>query len=145
MMMYNKNSGFTLLEVLLAITLMTILLTFTFFTFQKFSHILQKELFLTQLEADLYYAHAYAINHGESVIVRFKRLNNEYEAINNVTREIIFLRKLPTSIIIDRTNLDYFVITPRGTVSRFGTVYFRINDEEIKVTFQIGRGRFKIE
>ncbi|WP_062104692.1 competence type IV pilus minor pilin ComGD [Bacillus niameyensis] len=140
----QSEKGFTLIEMMIVLAVISIILSFSILTLKSFSEMIQKKMFVTQLESDLYYAHSYALNRRETVVFSFSILSNEYNAVT-ATGEVIFVRKLPHSIYIEKTNLHSFSITPRGTVSNFGTVNFRHNQKTFKMTVYIGRGRFSIE
>ncbi|MBS4176353.1 competence type IV pilus minor pilin ComGD [Lederbergia citrea] len=141
----HKENGFTLLEILIVICVMTVLLSFSFFTIKSFSELMQKRAFISQIQSDLYYAHSYALSRRETVTVRFSILSNQYEAISGHSREIIVQRKIPKPIKLENSNVPSFIITPEGNVSNFGTVFFRLNDKRLKLTFFIGRGRFLVQ
>ncbi|MBS4194648.1 competence type IV pilus minor pilin ComGD [Lederbergia citri] len=142
----KREDGFTLLEVMIVITVMTIILSFSFFTLTSFWALMQKNMFLNQLQSDLYYAHAYALNRQETINFRFTRITQQYEAASKDSNKMIIQRKLPAAINIDReTNLSSFTITPDGNVSNFGTMILNVKGKKVKITFYIGRGRFLIE
>lgn len=137
--------GFTLMEMLIVIGTISIILSFSLFTLKSFTDVVQKRTFIHQLKADIYYAHSYAINRKETVVFSFSPSSNKYEAVLRDSGDLLLRRKFPNSIYIAHTNLESFTITPAGTVSNFGTVTFRQNQQTIKITFYIGRGRFSIE
>ncbi|MCR2820383.1 competence type IV pilus minor pilin ComGD [Lederbergia panacisoli] len=143
--LHKNNKGFTLLEVLIVISVMTIIFSFSFFTLKSFWVMMQKNMFLNQLQSDIYFGHSYALNQKETIIFRFSRINQQYEAVMRDTNKVIIKRKLPASIRIVETNLPSFAITPEGNVSNFGTMVISVNDKRMKITFYIGRGRFLIE
>ena len=134
------EDGFTMLEVLIVMSVLTVLLSFSVIKLQPIWETMQKKMFITKLQADLYYAHSYAMNRKESVTVSFPRGNNEYQAISS--KELLFKRQIPSPIILAATNLNSIVITAEGNVSNFGSMTFQMNDRKITMTFYIGRGRF---
>ncbi|MBS4217161.1 GspH/FimT family pseudopilin [Bacillus sp. FJAT-49711] len=144
--MLNKNNkGFTLLEVLIVISVMTIIFSFSFFTMKSFWGLMQKNMFLNQLQSDIYFAHSYAINQQETIIFRFSSINQQYQAVTKDTNDVMIQRKFPAAIKIVESNIPSFSITPDGNVSNFGTMILSINEKRVKITFYIGRGRFLIE
>ncbi|MDQ0342204.1 competence protein ComGD [Lederbergia wuyishanensis] len=146
MEMLSKNqNGFTLLETLIVISVTTIILSFSFFTLKTFATLMQKNMFLNQLQSDLYLAHSYAINREETVTFRFSRISQQYEAVSKDANKAIINKKLPYSIRIEESNLPSFNITPDGNVSNFGTMLLNVNGKYVKITFYIGRGRFLVE
>lgn len=145
----RNDHGFTLLEAMIVVAVITIMLTFSLITFQTFSEMMQRKTFIGQLKTDLYYLHSLAINQQKSIVFQFSVRNNQYEARfkddNETSKDEIFKRKLPQQIKIEKSNLPSFVITPDGNVSNFGTVHFRQQEKTFKITFYIGRGRFYVE
>lgn len=141
----QREQGFTLLELLIVLTVLTIVFSFSVITLGSFADKMKKNLFITQLQSDLYYAHAYAIHQKEPVLVSFSITENMYQANAVGTKKILFQRKLPPSIYLEKSNLTRFTITSEGTVSNFGTVLFKVHDGSIKLTFYIGRGRFSVQ
>ncbi|MBS4209610.1 competence type IV pilus minor pilin ComGD [Bacillus sp. FJAT-50079] len=139
----NRQDGFTLIEMLVVISVLTILLSFSLFSFKHFHDWMQRELFITQLQSDLYYAQAFAINRKESVHVKFLKEENQYEAVAQ-SGELLLKRKIRTPIYISELSVLSYTITSEGTVSHFGTVTFKHQDHSIQLTFYIGRGRFNV-
>lgn len=141
----KETRAFTLMEVLIVIVVMTIILSFSLFTIKAFWETMQKRMFIHQLQADLYYAHAYAINRQEGVTFSFSKLNKRYEAIARQSNEVIIEREFPSHTSIVDSNLPRFIITSDGHISNFGTITFQCYEKKITFTFYVGRGRFKIE
>ncbi|MEK3890745.1 competence type IV pilus minor pilin ComGD [Bacillus sp. FSL K6-3431] len=137
--------GFTLLEVLIVITVLTVMLSFSVFTLGNFAEVMQKQLFITKLQSDLFYAQAYAIHQKEPVVVRFSKVKNGYQAMSKDTQTFLFERKIPAPIYLSESNLVSLTFTAEGTVSNFGTIIFKMGNKSIKLTFYIGRGRFSVQ
>lgn len=130
---------------LIVLSVVSIILLFSIFTYQSFSDMLEKKAFITQLEADLYYAHAYALNRRDRVRIQFLPTKKEYKAIDVQSGELLFQREFPATIDIQERNILSFVINEEGNVSNFGTILFRQNQHTIKLVMYIGKGRFSIE
>lgn len=135
--------GFTLLEMLIVLAVVSIMLAVGIAGVKPVMEWVQKQMFITQLESDLYYAHSYAINRKETIVFRFSKEQNVYEAASG--RKTIIKRKFPDSIKMTGGNLSRFHITPEGTISYFGTVQFQVNDTAVKLTIYLGRGRFNVK
>ncbi|MBO0995254.1 competence type IV pilus minor pilin ComGD [Bacillus sp. SD088] len=141
----QSSKGFTLLEMLIVLSVVSIILLFSIFTYQSFSDMLEKKTFITQLEADLYYAHAYALSRRDKVQIQFSSIKKEYKVIDVQSGEIVLERRIPSTIYIQKSNVNSFVINSEGNVSNFGTIIFQQHQHTIKLTFYIGKGRFRIE
>ena len=140
----GDQDGFTLLEAMVVISVLTVSLSLAVHTFKPLWAKVNKKMFITKLEADLYYAHSYAISRKERVNVTISRLNNEYSAMDAGTGKYLYRRKLSVSNRIAETNIPRYTITPDGNISPFGTVVFQSGEVQIKLTTHIGRGRFVV-
>lgn len=141
----HSNKGFTIIEMLVVLAVLSAVLFLGIFTFQPIKVWMQKKLFISQLQSDLYHAHSYAINRKERIVLTFPRDNTYYSAVDQ-SSSVIFIRELsePIKIAGDGT-LTRFHITPDGTISNFGKVNFLLNKEKIELTVYIGRGRFVVK
>ncbi|MBS4199657.1 prepilin-type N-terminal cleavage/methylation domain-containing protein [Bacillus sp. FJAT-49732] len=141
----KEQNGFTLLEILIVLSVLTIILSISFFSLKSFWATMQKNMFLNQVQSDIYFAHSYAINREDTILFRFSRISHQYEAVSRDTNKVLINKKLPAAIRIEETNLPSFYITPDGNVSNFGTMMLNVNGKTVKITFYIGRGRFLVE
>lgn len=139
------NKGFTFIEILIVLTVLSIMLIFSIFILRSYSEYMEKRNFIEQLQADLYYLHAYALNNKEAVTVRFSPTGRQYEALSGRPEETIIKKSIPEAIQIVESNIPVFTITPQGTVSNFGKIVFQHHDTRFSLVFYIGRGRFQIE
>ncbi|GIN96370.1 hypothetical protein J6TS1_22400 [Siminovitchia terrae] len=148
-MAYEKlrsNKGFTLLESLVVLLVVSVVLLFGMITVNPMMEWMQKKMFVSQLRSDLYHAHSHAINRKERVSVSFSRGSSQYSATGDSTG-VLFIRDLPPPVKITGGSLKQlrFHITPDGTINNFGIVNFALNDQPIELIFHIGRGRFVVK
>src|SRR5690606_905322 len=142
--MSNHSKGFTLIEVLIVITITTIILTTSVIAWNSLWETVQKRTFIAQLQTDLYHAHAFAINRQEAVTVSFHITNNRYQAETG-KKVVLFYRYLPNNCFITKATITKFSISPQGTVSHFGKIDFQINAQPVRLSLGIGSGRFSFE
>lgn len=143
-LLYARSlKGFTLLEMLIVLAVISVMLAIGMAGIKPATGWVQKQMFITQLESDLYLAHSYAINRKETIIFRFSKDQNQYEAASG--SNLIVKRELPANIKMTGGNLTRFHITPDGTISHFGTVRFQANDSVVELTIYLGRGRFIVK
>jgi competence protein ComGD len=145
MTVLRSKRGFTLIEMLVVLSVVTILISLGGLSFRSISLIMDKKMFISQLEADLYYAQSYAMNRKLEVYVQFYAEANRYVAMDNNHVRIIDRTFSPNNKMLSGSNLTAFSITPDGNISRFGTMYFKTGNEKIKLVVNIGRGRFNVQ
>ena len=130
---------------LIVLMLITILLSWVIFSIVPLKVQTDKHLFITQLQADLYKIQSYSIHHEVTVILTFYPLSNKYVA-RTLSGEIVVSRKVFSAIEFDQAGtLKEIVFFSSGNTNRFGSVHFRTEDILIKLTFQIGQGRFYVQ
>lgn len=142
--MKNIN-GFTLVEMLIVLLIFSLLLLIGGYSVNALRGTLERDVFFNQLEADLYYVQNYAINRHESVFVQFYPFYDRYTVTSINTKEVLLSRQLPSSIDMMEGSFTSYIITPDGNTNKFGTIKFKRNQTEIRLIFNIGRGRFRIE
>ncbi|MED1205144.1 competence type IV pilus minor pilin ComGD [Heyndrickxia acidicola] len=144
MTILRSRKGFTLIEMLVVLSVTVILISLGGLSFKPLSFMMDRKMFISQLEADLYYAQSYAINRRIEVYVQFYAEAGRYVATDSNHVRIIDRTFSPSTKILSGTNLTAFSITPDGNISRFGTMYFKAGNEKIKLVVNIGRGRFSV-
>lgn len=142
----HSNKGFTLLESLIVLSVVSVVLLFGILALNPVMEWMQKRMFVSQLQSDIYQAHSYAINRREKVLFVFSRDDNRYSATGE-SGGLLFKRDIPPPVKITGGTLNqlWFHITPDGTINHFGYVHFSLNDQVIELSFNIGRGRFVVK
>ncbi|MBE6183762.1 prepilin-type N-terminal cleavage/methylation domain-containing protein [Bacillus ginsengihumi] len=142
----NEEQGFTLIEMLIVILVMTIVASFGFINIKPLWTTVKKHLFINQLQVDLYYAQTYAITKQTNVYVQFYERANRYMMTDNQHQHLIVDRKLPENVdMLSEGTFSSYTINPDGNVTNFGTIYFRAGEEQVKLVVNIGRGRFYVQ
>ncbi|UXH44475.1 competence type IV pilus minor pilin ComGD [Rossellomorea vietnamensis] len=130
---------------LIALLIFTILLSWVGFSIIPLKDHTEKELFISQLESDLYQIQSYSINHQTPLFLTFYPFTNKYVAKTDA-RQTIVSRELPAGIVINSTNsLEEITFYPDGNTNRFGRVNFKMGDVTLFLMFQIGQGRFYVQ
>lgn len=144
--MDDRNTGFTMIEVLLVLSILSLFIYLGGVGVQKLWSTMERKVFISQLEADLYYAQTFAISRKTNVSVDFYPLYDRYVAKNANENEILFDRQLSKSIdLLNAGAIRSFSITGDGSITKFGTLSFRNQQNVISLVFYIGMGRFRIE
>ncbi|MCM3650448.1 competence type IV pilus minor pilin ComGD [Metabacillus litoralis] len=142
----HKKNGFTLLESLLVLSIVSIM---SLVLITNIVPIHQKkviESFLTQFEKDLMYAQQFALVNEESVYLLINAKQQQYD-VKSTSRSTPFLkRNYSSDIVIEGSALSNRIIyNSNGSIQKSGTIYIYYKKSTYKATFYLGKGRFKIE
>ncbi|MGM0853064.1 MAG: competence type IV pilus minor pilin ComGD [Bacillota bacterium] len=141
----NGEAGYTLIEILFVLLIFTTLLSWVSFSILPMKEHNEKDLFLSQLQSDLYQIQSHSIRHQVPITVTFYPITNKYVA-KTTTRQTIVSREISSSIQITSINsLEDITFYPNGNTNRFGKLNFKMGDTMIQLTFQIGQGRFYVQ
>ncbi|MEI5908092.1 competence type IV pilus minor pilin ComGD [Bacillus spongiae] len=139
---HNSQAGFTLLETLFVLFMVSIIFSLATFSFQAFQSQSKQRQFIHQLTIDLYEAQTYAIHYETAVYVQF--YSHKYH-VKTQGGKLLFVRQLPENSSVQSNSFNSFTFYPNGNTNRFGTIKFQIENQTIKCTFFIGKGRFYVE
>ncbi|WP_142919902.1 competence type IV pilus minor pilin ComGD [Peribacillus glennii] len=107
------------------------------------------ELFLRHLSDDIYYAQSYAISHQQYIevyiIVSAKGTGGQYY-IRNVSKGVLLERDIPGDIkFLEGTMELRLFFASNGNITKSGVWKVKTANGDYKITFNIGKGRFRIE
>ncbi|WP_062355902.1 competence type IV pilus minor pilin ComGD [Bacillus kwashiorkori] len=139
----KSQKGFTLIEVLLALTIFLMLVSFLPPLYTSLSDKIETKIFLQQLEEDLYYAQQYAMVNRTPVYYQVYKSMNEYR-IWPFGQDVMIRRKIPANITVDGGTVLSNYFKSNGNVPSFGTIHFQKGKKLYVLTLHIGRGRFVI-
>ncbi|WP_042355066.1 competence type IV pilus minor pilin ComGD [Bacillus rubiinfantis] len=142
----HSQKGFTLAESLIVLTIFITLSSVTIFSLKPQQTMVEDEAFLTQLQADLYYAQNYAIAHQNEVLVIFIPNQYRYKMSEHKELKTILERKYSKSFYLTEGSIPLtFKFLPNGNVSGFGSFFIRTEKKTYRLTIMIGRGRFYVK
>jgi competence protein ComGD len=141
----HTQSGFTFIEMFLVFLIFSTLMTFAAFSAEPLKNQTEKSLFISQLQSDLYLIQSHSIFSQSSLTLVFYPYANKYVAKDYYGKTLVS-REFPDGIKLSELNrLNEIVFNPSGNTNRFGQVYFNCDESTIKLTFQIGQGRFYVQ
>jgi competence protein ComGD len=140
----GAQSGNTMLEMLLVLAISITLLFLSSISILPLQETLTKKNFISLLKADLYYLQSYALNKNERVMLQFYPYEAKYSA-KVIGGKNLLVRNLPEGISQTSNSLNSITFYPNGNTDRFGSIYFMSGEDQIKVSFQIGQGRFYVQ
>ncbi|MDQ0156403.1 competence type IV pilus minor pilin ComGD [Robertmurraya andreesenii] len=140
----RNEKGFTLIESLIVLSIFLLIISLSSLLLRTQSIQLEKQLFFTQLKADLLYAQQHAITSQKLVSVNFV-IPEKFYYIRKQNGEILIKREYSDKITVSEGSQKlFFRYHSNGNISSFGSIYFYIDGERYQMTFQLGRGRFYV-
>lgn len=141
----NKEKGFTLIEVLLVLSVLAVLTSLSILHLKPLNEKKTIDFFFEQLQNDLFYAQQYAISHNETVKVVFQDTKPQYSTVIGGINSIVQLREFDKAIKIQFATLGstlYF--NSSGNINKSGTMLVIYKKTTYRVTFLLGKGRFYV-
>lgn len=137
-----ENDGFTLVETMLTLFVVSILLFITIVHIPKFenNHSLDEvqniKYFLEKKQFD-------AMRKESLVLMRIDYQTNEITSLDTKdnSREVLKINHC----VLKEGSLTQFTFNNKGDSSAFGTIYLFCQNKTSKLIFQIQKGRFRIE
>ncbi|GLB58178.1 competence type IV pilus minor pilin ComGD [Cytobacillus sp. NCCP-133] len=143
--MIKNQKGFTLLESLFVLSIFLIIATITAVLIKPHFIYFEKQMFFTQLKADLLFAQQYAITHQTEVIVQFAPDQQMYSAHTKIGSRPVVIREYSKIFEVKKGTMPlYFQYGPGGNTNKFGSFYISAGEERYQITFLIGQGRFYV-
>lgn len=142
--LYNQR-GFTLLEMLLVLSIFMMIVSLSFGIYPTFIKNVDTRLFLEQFSDDLYYSQQYAITQQKNIYFAIDVPGRSYYSYSYSDGRIL-QRSIPEDVKFERLTLDLVLtFTSTGNVSSSGSWQIRADQNLYKFTVYLGAGRFKIE
>lgn len=141
-----SEKGFTFLELLLVLSVVSILTAIVMPIGNKWAQATSEEEAIQLLTSTIYSMQSYAIAHKETTRVHFKRIDNQTKYIaDRVGKGIISETYLPESMrVSSSSSLKEIIFAANGDIVNFGTLTFLTNTGTISIKFQFQHGRMII-
>ncbi|MED4878341.1 competence type IV pilus minor pilin ComGD [Anoxybacillus geothermalis] len=141
-----RNGGFTLLEMLVVLSVVLLLSVLAVPAFGGAVRQQEEAHMLAVLRADLYSAQQHAIAHRRKVSVFFNNGRGEYRAVEGGSGRTVVVRSLPAPWRFQLGTLrNPLIFTDNGNIEQAGTVWVKSGRGSYKVTFLLGKGRFYVQ
>ncbi|MCL6615948.1 MAG: prepilin-type N-terminal cleavage/methylation domain-containing protein [Anoxybacillus ayderensis] len=138
-----NERGFTLIEMLIILFVVTSIMSFTVPPFQHVLAERQLQYFLEQFRNDMLYAQQYAMSRKKTVAIIFYFDTCRYQVKEGGTfgKELL-ARSFPSPFQFQMATLSpplYYY--PNGNVNKAGTLLVAYGHKKYKIVFQLGKGR----
>ncbi|WP_181502717.1 competence type IV pilus minor pilin ComGD [Paranoxybacillus vitaminiphilus] len=143
----RKESGFTLIEMLIVLTIINVLLMLSIPKMDRLVEKKQTDYFIEQFKDDMLYAQQYAMTHKSSVIIVFY----DQQPVYRITEESVFGRILLHRSYSDKLQIQPvtlqspLIFLPNGNVNKSGTILVTYGKQTYKIVFLLGKGRFYVQ
>lgn len=137
--MSHNQQGFTLIEILVVLSLFTILLTLIFPISYSLLENKTEEKVLELFQYDILFLQNQSVANGREDYLRMVFSKDGYTITD--TKNELFTRRLPEDWEIDTRTLNYISFKHNGTTRYSGTIEIISPNNRYTVTFPIGKGR----
>ncbi|MBC1632225.1 competence type IV pilus minor pilin ComGD [Listeria welshimeri] len=139
-----KNNAFTLLEMLLVLSISLTMITLTIYPISTTLSSLTEKQLLEEVKAAIYFAQLNAITTSNDTVISFQPEINHFSS-STATSALTNIQ-FDNSLKINHIKPEKFRFSGLdGSINRFATVHFSGKKQTYKLIFQIGKGRFRIE
>lgn len=136
------NSGFTMMEMMLTLAIVSIILSITITSIPEY-RVDNVDDEIENISYIFQGAQMSAIADGQSYVVLMNYINNEI-SVRNISGKTINTHKLNVCSLEDY-GLKQITYRRTGDTSAFGTVYLSCDGKSVKFIMQIQKGRIRIE
>lgn len=140
--MKNKN-GFTLIEMLFTLAILSILILLFVPSFNKTVQNQQVNQFLHVLQSDVLYMQNLSTGNKSDIRMIFNE--NHYVVTNYLSNDIFIERQYPNDVTIQTRTINYVSFNDKGTIRYPGTIQIKSRHKNYRVIFPLGKGRFYID
>ena len=142
----NKEAGFTMIELILVLSIVTIMSAIIIPVGEKWIRTTEEEDALRSLIVTIHSLQSYAMANNAFTQLRFRKVDSRTEYIAARRGQEEFSRKLlPKGMyVLSSSNLKVVEFHGNGNIINFGTLVLSTKTDLIRITFQFQRGRMII-
>ncbi|MGV3244028.1 competence type IV pilus minor pilin ComGD [Staphylococcus sp. 11262D007BW] len=137
------KGGFTLIEMLIVISIITLILGLSFIKPPKLFTEYQIKLQAALLTSKLDFYQAEAIKNKSDILLVFRKKQNDIKVVmlNQTKPQYIPLTPLKLN---SHSNLDNIKFDRNGNINKFGTLKFNYLNEKFSLIYHIEQGRYRL-
>lgn len=138
-----KKNGFTLLEMLLVLSAISILSVVTYFNLSSIYEKQKMNQFMHQFSQDILFMQQVAMSRHNRHTFRWFPNQASYSITSSGETNPVLVRYYPSDIQVNvNTFPNPMSYGPDGNINRGGTIIISYKSKTYHVVFQLGRGRF---
>lgn len=145
-MKVNNQNGYTLVEMMLVLFVVSIISSITLVSFQGVINEKRLQLFLNMFERDVLYAQTYAMSHSKSIYLVISTESNFYTIQESGLGKVLLRRDFSEKI-----KIEHITMTPpitffaNGSIRQAGKLYVTYSGKKYAIVFLLGKGRFYVK
>ncbi|GEK31651.1 competence protein ComG [Kurthia zopfii] len=140
--MRSKESGFTLVEMLLVLTIVMVISITIFSQGSKAFQEREAEHFYDLLVRDTLYLQSLSLKNKEKTVIEFNERRSIYIAKFRESNKLIFQREMPQNLkILNHSTMNRVGFNERGNASYVGKIVFEIKGNQKELFVYLGAGR----
>ncbi len=143
--MWWNNKGFTLIEVLLVLSIVFVISSSILFVSTSYIQKNSLQLFMNQFKLDVYHIQSLSISNSIYSTLVFDDTGTSYTTRKSFYEPIV-KRTFPSGVSLSKkSGLTEIAFHPNGSVVKFGTLIFNTPNGDVLVRVYIGKGRITVE
>lgn len=137
----NNQRGFTLIEMLLVLLVLTIVVGIGIPGYRVMEIEKEEQRFFELLLQDIYFAQSESYRSQTSTIVVFNAERNYYDVVKNLLNKIS-TREMPKTVSFkSSSNISQIYFSSKGSIQSSGTLRFQTSTGEKTIVVHLGKGR----
>lgn len=141
----NHSKGFTLIEVLLVLSIVFVITSSILFVSSSYIQKNSNQLFINQFKLDVYHLQSLSVSEGIYSTLVFDGTRTSYTTRKSFYEPLV-KRTLPPGVTLSsQSGLSEISFHPNGSIEKFGTLIFKTPKGDLLFKFYIGKGRIDVE
>ncbi|MGM8214106.1 competence type IV pilus minor pilin ComGD [Bacillaceae bacterium W0354] len=141
----NRYRGFTLIEMLIVLTIVLIIIHGTTIIFNNAGKQLTFDQFIESFEKDIFMIQQHTLTTREMLSLYFNTRENYYVIYDSMLNPELIRRDYDPSIKITFDTLHNPIrFKPSGNILNPGTMFIKYHDDNYEIKFPFGKGRFYV-
>src|SRR5690625_439944 len=138
----DNEAGFTLIEMLIVLSIVSLILSIMFVDYSKRSYEQSFDTWYQQFELDLLYSQKYTMVTRQVLRLTINRDSNSYSLRNDGSSPALIMRNIPADWDVRVTSVRHPIsFTHYGAIVGPGQILVRTKNARYSITFPFGKSR----